>query len=136
MPFVIHVQHKKRTHAYLSMKEGCLFVLFCTYRIHRTGMLQIMFLVSLESSLEEKGCIGLVSWCLDMLCKSFWILNDFFSENWIKSKLKFLEELEWAFGVLERSWWARYDGIYLVRSGFRMWEILIFLSYFYCWKFK
>jgi hypothetical protein len=34
------------------MKEGSLFyfVLFCSYEIHQTGMLQIMFLVSLESS--------------------------------------------------------------------------------------
>ncbi len=34
------------------MKEGSLFVLllFCTDEIHRTGMLQIVFLVSLESS--------------------------------------------------------------------------------------
>jgi hypothetical protein len=32
------------------MKEGSLFVLFCTYEIHRTRMLQIAFLVSLESS--------------------------------------------------------------------------------------
>ncbi len=33
------------------MKEGSLFVLFCTYEIHRTyGMLKIAFLVSLESS--------------------------------------------------------------------------------------
>jgi hypothetical protein len=32
------------------MKQGALFVLYCTYEIHRTGMLQIMFLVSLESS--------------------------------------------------------------------------------------
>ncbi len=28
--------------------------------------------------------------------------------------------------LLERSWWARFNGIYLVRFGFRMWEILIF----------
>jgi hypothetical protein len=35
---------------YLSMKEGSLFVLFCIYEIHQTGMLQIVFLVSLESS--------------------------------------------------------------------------------------
>jgi hypothetical protein len=26
---------------------------------------------------------------------------------------------------LERSWWAGFNGIYLVRFGFRMWEILI-----------
>ncbi len=28
--------------------------------------------------------------------------------------------------LLERSWWAGRNGIYLVRFGFRMWEILIF----------
>jgi hypothetical protein len=31
----------------LSIKEGSLF---CNYEIHRTGMLEIVFLVSLESS--------------------------------------------------------------------------------------
>jgi hypothetical protein len=30
----------------------------------------------------------------------------------------------------ERYWWAGFNGIYLVRSGFRMWEILIFLKWF------
>jgi hypothetical protein len=35
---------------YLSMKQGCLFVLFGINKIHQTGMLQIVFLVSLESS--------------------------------------------------------------------------------------
>jgi hypothetical protein len=28
--------------------------------------------------------------------------------------------------LLQRSWWAGFNGIYLVRFGFRMWEILIF----------
>ncbi len=28
--------------------------------------------------------------------------------------------------LLERSWWEGFNGIYLVRFGFRMWEILIF----------
>jgi hypothetical protein len=28
--------------------------------------------------------------------------------------------------LLERSWWAGFNGIYLVRFGFRMWEMLIF----------
>jgi hypothetical protein len=27
--------------------------------------------------------------------------------------------------LLERSWWAGFNGIYLVRFGFRMWQILI-----------
>jgi hypothetical protein len=30
---------------HLSMKEGSLFVLFCSYEIHQSGMLQIAFLV-------------------------------------------------------------------------------------------
>jgi hypothetical protein len=29
--------------------------------------------------------------------------------------------------LLGRSWWVGFDGIYLVRFGFRMWEILIFM---------
>jgi hypothetical protein len=33
------------------VKEGGLFVLFCIYEIHQTKMLQVAFLVSLESSL-------------------------------------------------------------------------------------
>ncbi len=36
-------------HQYLSMKEGCLFVLFVVMRSTKPGTLQIMFLVSLES---------------------------------------------------------------------------------------
>ncbi len=28
--------------------------------------------------------------------------------------------------LLERSWWAGFNGIHLVRFGFRMWEIFIF----------
>jgi hypothetical protein len=34
---------------------------------------------SLWKALEEEGCMGLVSWCLDLQCKSFRILNDFFT---------------------------------------------------------
>ncbi len=37
--------------------------------------------------------------------------------------------------LLERSWWAEFNGIYLVRFGFRMWEIL-FLSDICSWKFQ
>jgi hypothetical protein len=36
------------------MKEDSLFVLFCTYEIHQTWMLQITFLVSLESFQQER----------------------------------------------------------------------------------
>jgi hypothetical protein len=37
--------------------------------------------------------------------------------------------------LLERSWWAGFNGIYLVRFGFRMWEIFIF-KWFLLLKFS
>jgi hypothetical protein len=43
---------------YLWRKVVC-FDLFFSYEIHQTGMLQIVFLVSLESSRwDDKGCMG------------------------------------------------------------------------------
>jgi hypothetical protein len=35
--------------------------------------------------------------------------------------------------LLGRSWWAWFNGIYLVRFGFRMWNILYIYIY---WFFK
>jgi hypothetical protein len=52
------------------MKQGSLFVLFCTYEIHRTGMLQIGFLVSLESSLGG-GVHGLDSMTFGLVVQNF-----------------------------------------------------------------
>ncbi len=46
---------KSRIAQHLSMKEGSLF---CSYEIHQTRMLQIVFLVSLESS-QPGGVHGL-----------------------------------------------------------------------------
>jgi hypothetical protein len=37
-----------------------------------------------------------------------------------------LEELECAFGIVEKILMSGFNGIYLVRFGFRRWEILIF----------
>jgi len=45
-----HIECQPFLQPHPSMKEGSLFVLFCPHEIHRTGMLQIAFLVSLESS--------------------------------------------------------------------------------------
>ncbi len=53
----------------LSMKEGSLFCfdLFCNYEIHRTQMLQIMFLMSLESSRQgEMHGLGFIMFGLAM----------------------------------------------------------------------
>jgi hypothetical protein len=54
----------------------------------------------LWKALDKEGCMGLASWCLDLQCKSSWILNYFFTKNKIKSWLIFLKELECAFGVV------------------------------------
>jgi hypothetical protein len=64
-------------------------------------------------------------------------------EYWMISSLKVKLNCSWKFQrnwnvplvLLERSWWAEFNGIYLVRFGFRMWEIL-FLSDICSWKFQ
>ncbi len=60
-------------HTSLSMKEGSLFDLFCTYEIHRTGMRQIVFLVSLECSQQEEGVHGLGSMTFGLAVQKFLI---------------------------------------------------------------
>jgi hypothetical protein len=109
------------------MKQGSLFVcfvLFCTNEIHWTGMLQI----SLESS-EEEGCRGALAWV-----HGIWTYHVKVLEYWMIFSLKIKLNCSWKFRrnwnvswvLLERSWWEGFNGIYLVRFEFRMWEILIF----------
>ncbi len=59
-------------------------------------------------------------------------------EYWMISSLKIKLNSSWNFQrnwnvplvLLQRTWSARFNGIYLVIFGFRMWEILIFLKWF------
>jgi len=74
----------------------------------------------------QEGYMGLVPWDLDLWCKSFWILNDFSMKSKLNCRWKFQRNWNVPLVLLERSWWARFSGIYLVRFGFRMWEILVF----------
>jgi hypothetical protein len=53
-----------------SIYEGRKFVLFCRYEIHYTGMLQILFLVSLESS-QQRGAHGLRSTTFGLVVQKF-----------------------------------------------------------------
>ncbi len=93
---------------HLSMKEGCLFcfVLFVPMRSTKLGCFR-SHSWSLWKALEEEGCMGLVSWRLDLQCKSSWILNDFFTGNEIKSSWKFWKNWNMPLVLLERSWWAK-----------------------------
>jgi hypothetical protein len=94
-----------------SIYEGRLFVLFCSYEIHRTGMFQMVFLVSLESS--RRGAVhGLGS-------TTFGLAGQKFFEYWTISSLKIKLNLSWQVHrnwnvplvLLERSWWAGFNGI-------------------------
>ncbi len=73
----------------------------------------------------NEGCMGLVPWHLDLRCKSSWILNDVFIENSIQLSWKFWWNWNVPLVLLEGSWWAGFNGIYLVRFGFRLREMLI-----------
>jgi hypothetical protein len=76
--------------------------------------------------LTREGCMGLVPCRLDLQCKSSWILNDFLMKMKLNHSWKFQRNWNVPLVLLERSRWAGFNGIYLVRFGFRMWEILIF----------
>jgi len=67
-------------------------------------------------------------------CHGIWTCSAKVFEYWMISSLKIKLNCSWKFRrnwnvpllVLERSWWAGFNGIYLLRFGFRIWEILIF----------
>jgi len=65
-----------------SINEGRLFVCFCLYLwdpLNQDASDRVLCLFGKLS--RRRGCIGLVSWCLDLRHRSPWILNDFFTEN-------------------------------------------------------
>jgi len=109
---------------YLSMKEGSLF-----------------WFVVMKST--KPGCFRSCSWCcwkvLDergawAWLHGVWTCGAKVLAYWMISSLKIKLNRSWKFqknwnvplALFERSWWAGFNGIYMVRFGFRMWEILIF----------
>jgi hypothetical protein len=66
----------------VSMKEGILFffILSCNYEIHQTKMLQIVFLVSLESS-QWKGVHGFGSMTFGLVVQKFSNIEWFFHKK-------------------------------------------------------
>jgi hypothetical protein len=122
--FLLGIDFRNVCFFYLWRKVVC-FVLFCSIEIHQTRMLQIVSSVSLESSWQG-GVHGLGS-------MMFGLAGQKVLEYWMISSLKIKWSCSWKFRrnwnvplmFLERSWWAGFNGIYLVRFGFRTWEILI-----------
>jgi phosphatidylserine synthase len=87
-------------------------------------MLQIMFLVSLESSTTK----GAWAWFHDV-----WTCGAKVLEYWMISSLKIKSNRSWNFQrnsnvplvMLERFLCTRFSGIHLIGFGFKVWKILI-----------
>jgi hypothetical protein len=108
-----------------TIKQGSLFVclvLFVPMRSTQPGC----FVPGLFGKLLRRR--GASSWFHGVWTRGAKVL-----EYWMISSIKIKLNSSWKFRrnwnvplvLLERSWWAGFNGIYLVRFGFRMWEILI-----------
>ncbi len=110
----------------LWRKVVCLFCFVRTYQIHQTKINHFGVL-GLFGKLSTRR--GAWAWF-----HSIWTCSVEVLEYWMISSMKIKLNCSWNFQrnwnvplmLLERSWWAGFKGIYLVRFGFRMWEILIF----------
>ncbi len=84
---------------YVWSKVVCLFCFDCPYEIHWTGMLQITFLVSLESSRR-----GGVHWLGFMAL--FWTHGAKFLEYWMVFSLKIKLNRSWKLRGIEMCLWC------------------------------
>jgi hypothetical protein len=112
--------------AHLSIYEARKFVLFCLYLWDPPNQHALDSALGLFGKLSRRR--GASAWFHDV-----WTCGAKVLEYWMISSLKIKLNRSWKFQrnwnvpliLLERSWWAGFNGIYLVRLGFRMWEILI-----------
>jgi hypothetical protein len=95
------------------------------------------------------GCFRLRSWCLWKALDEeggawawfhdIWTCSAKVLEYWMIFSLKIKLSRSWNFWrnwnvpwvLLERSWWTGFNEVYLIKFGFRMWEILIFQWFIY-----
>ncbi len=96
----------------------------CFVEIHPTRMLQIVFLVSLENSWQGGlHGLGYDVWTGGAKVLEYWMISSLIqlSQSW-----KFQRNWNVALMLLERSWLAGFNEIYLIIFGFRMLETLHF----------
>ncbi len=111
---------------YLSMKQGSLFCFVSFVLMRSTKPACLDSALGLFGKLSRRR--GASAWFHDV-----WTCGAKVLEYWMISSLKIKLNRSWKFQrnwnvpliLLERSWWAGFNGIYLVRFGFKMWEILI-----------
>ncbi len=111
---------------HLSMKEGSLFcfVLYLWDPLNSDALDRVL---GLCGKLWRRR--GASAWFHDT-----WTCSAKVPEYWMISSLKIKLNRSWNFRrnwnvhlvLLERSWWVGFNGIYLVRFGFRMSQIMIF----------
>ncbi len=108
------------------MKEGSLFVFFLLYLCDPLDENASDSLLGVFGKLSMRR--GAWAWSDDVSTSGAKVL-----QYWMMSSLKLKSNRSWKFrrkwNVLlvlsDRSWWAGFNGIYLVRFGIRIWEILI-----------
>jgi len=107
------------------MKEGSLFVLFVPMKSTELGCFKSRSWSS-ESSRREKvhGLRFHDVWTCCAKVLEYWMIS-WTPKIELNHSWKFRRNWNVPLVLLERSWWAGFNGIYLVRFGFRMWEILI-----------
>ncbi len=111
---------------HLSMKEGTLFVLFCLYLSNPPNRNASNRILGLFGKLSMRR--GAWAWFHEV-----WTCGAKVLEYWIIFSLKIKLNHSWKIRrnwnmplvLLETSWWVGFNVIYLIRFGFRMWEILI-----------
>jgi hypothetical protein len=106
------IQRNKQKAPYLSMKEGSLFVLFCfvSMRFTKWGCFRLCSWC-LWKALNEEGCAWAWSMTFRLVMQKLLNIKWFF--QW-----KFRRNWNVPLVLFERSWWAGFNGIYLVRFGF------------------
>ncbi len=119
-------KHLFHLSCHLSMKEGSMFVLFCLYLWDPLNWDASNRVLSLFGKLLWRR--GASAWL-----HGVWTCGAKVLEYWMIFSLKSKLNCSWKFQrnwnvplvLLEISWWTGFNGIYLVRFGFRVWEILI-----------
>ncbi len=99
--------------------------LFCLYLWDPLNWDALDCVIGLFGKLSRRS--GALAWFHGVWTCSVEVL-EYWMTSFLKIKLncssKFWRNWNLPLVLLERSWWAGFNGIYLVRFGFRMWEIL------------
>jgi hypothetical protein len=105
--------------------KGSLFVLFVFIKIHRTWNASdcVLSVFGKLSTRRDAWAWFHDIWTCSAKVLEYWMISSLKIK--LNCSLKFLRNQNMALMLLKRSWWARFNGIYLVRLGFRMWEMLI-----------